>query len=145
MKICQSSKGIFFTKHNLESALLLKTYFRHFNGILPNQYSGDFNSPPPQLFAEMLFCKTSPELAKIKPASCHFVPNQVITVHQPEGEARESADSEEQSQASVSQQVFVALAGEGEGHPPAEVVEVNMYDLLNNSVTFICEGKPSDL
>ncbi|XP_051931052.1 zinc finger and BTB domain-containing protein 40 isoform X1 [Hippocampus zosterae] len=82
------------------------------------------------------------EEASEEASSAHTL--KVITVHQSEGEAMESADSEEQSQPSVSQQVFVALAGEGEGDPPAEVVEVNMYDLLNNSVTFICEAKPSD-
>ncbi|XP_063766346.1 zinc finger and BTB domain-containing protein 40 isoform X2 [Eleginops maclovinus] len=41
---------------------------------------------------------------------------------------------------SEAQQVFVALAGGREG---AAEVEVNMYDLLNSSVTFICEDKPA--
>lgn len=54
----------------------------------------------------------------------------------------ESAISEEQSQLADAQQVFVALAGGREGSS-SEVVEVNMYDLLNNSVTFICEDKQS--
>ncbi|XP_029006727.1 zinc finger and BTB domain-containing protein 40 [Betta splendens] len=36
------------------------------------------------------------------------------------------------------QQVLVALAGAGESGSSTEVVEVNMYDLLNSSVTFIC-------
>lgn len=48
----------------------------------------------------------------------------------------ESGISEEQAQ-----QVFVTLAGGREGGSSAEVVEVNMYDLLNSSVTFICEDK----
>ncbi|XP_061544025.1 zinc finger and BTB domain-containing protein 40 [Phycodurus eques] len=66
----------------------------------------------------------------------------VISAHQAEGPAAQSAAPEEESQLAVTQQVFVTLAGEREGASPAEVVEVNMYDLLNNSVTFICEDKP---
>ncbi len=58
-------------------------------------------------------------------------------------EGAESVISEEQSQLAAAQQVFVALAGGREGGSSAEVVEVNMYDLLNSSVTFICEDKPS--
>uniref|UniRef100_A0A3P8UF24 Zinc finger and BTB domain containing 40 n=1 Tax=Amphiprion percula TaxID=161767 RepID=A0A3P8UF24_AMPPE len=60
--------------------------------------------------------------------------------------AREEGTSilpEEQRQLRAGQQLFVALAGGREGRPSAEVVEVNMYDLLNSSVTFICEDKPS--
>lgn len=49
----------------------------------------------------------------------------------------ESVISEEHTQ-----QVLVALAGGREGGSATEVV-VNMYDLLNSSVTFICEDKPS--
>ncbi|KAM8914169.1 zinc finger and BTB domain-containing protein 40 isoform 2-T2 [Spinachia spinachia] len=56
------------------------------------------------------------------------------------GEA-ESILSEEQAQLAAAQQVLVALAGGLEGAESAEVVEVNMYDLLNSSVTFICEDK----
>ncbi|XP_074505126.1 zinc finger and BTB domain-containing protein 40 isoform X1 [Sebastes fasciatus] len=60
-------------------------------------------------------------------------------------EEAESMISEEQAQLAAAQQVFVALAGGREGvASSAEVVEVNMYDLLNSSVTFICEDKPSD-
>ncbi|XP_040015093.1 zinc finger and BTB domain-containing protein 40 isoform X2 [Xiphias gladius] len=58
-------------------------------------------------------------------------------------EGAESVVSEEQAQLAAAQQVFVALAGGREGGSSAEVVEVNMYDLLNSSVTFICEDKPS--
>lgn len=58
------------------------------------------------------------------------------------GEGAESVMSEEQAQLAAAQQVFVALAGAREGGSSAEVVEVNMYDLLNSSVTFICEDKP---
>ncbi|XP_053291469.1 zinc finger and BTB domain-containing protein 40 [Pleuronectes platessa] len=54
------------------------------------------------------------------------------------GEGAESTLSEEQAQ-----QVLVALAGGRQDGSSAEVVEVNMYDLLNSSVTFICEEKPS--
>ncbi|XP_008302925.1 zinc finger and BTB domain-containing protein 40 [Stegastes partitus] len=50
---------------------------------------------------------------------------------------------EEQRQLGTGQQVFVALAGGREGRSSAEVMEVNMYELLNSSVTFICEDKPS--
>lgn len=53
-------------------------------------------------------------------------------------EGAESVISEEHAQ-----QVLVALAGGREGGSAPEVVEVNMYDLLNSSVTFICENKPS--
>uniref|UniRef100_A0A1A7XF37 Zinc finger and BTB domain containing 40 n=1 Tax=Iconisemion striatum TaxID=60296 RepID=A0A1A7XF37_9TELE len=57
-----------------------------------------------------------------------------------------SADSaikqqnQDQNQPGATPHVLVALAG-GEGRPLGEVVEVNVYDLLNNSVTFICENK----
>lgn len=43
---------------------------------------------------------------------------------------------ETQSHLESAQQVFVALADGKEG---AQVVEMSMFDLLNNSVTFICE------
>ncbi|XP_077429462.1 zinc finger and BTB domain-containing protein 40 isoform X1 [Vanacampus margaritifer] len=69
----------------------------------------------------------------------------VITVHEPEGEAAQPANCEDPPQPSVTQQVFVALAGEGEGDSSGDVVEVNMYELLNNSVTFICEANASDI
>lgn len=52
--------------------------------------------------------------------------------------------SEQQTPLAETQQVLVTLAGGGEGASSAEVVEVNMYELLNNSVTFICEDKPSN-
>ncbi|XP_028302426.1 zinc finger and BTB domain-containing protein 40 [Gouania willdenowi] len=39
------------------------------------------------------------------------------------------------------QRVLVALSGGTEEAGPAELVEVNMYELLNNSVTFICEDR----
>ncbi|XP_065811468.1 zinc finger and BTB domain-containing protein 40 isoform X1 [Labrus bergylta] len=65
-------------------------------------------------------------------------------------EEAESVISERQAQLAAAQQMFVALAGGGgggggggEGGSSAEVVEVNMFDLLNSSVTFICEDKPS--
>lgn len=48
----------------------------------------------------------------------------------------EFALSEPQSHLENAQQVFVALA---DGHEGAQVVEMSMFDLLNNSVTFICE------
>lgn len=58
-------------------------------------------------------------------------------------EGAEPVSSEEQAQLAAAQQVFVTLTGGREGGSSAEVVEVNMYDLLNNSVTFICEDKPA--
>lgn len=58
-------------------------------------------------------------------------------------EGAESVVSREQAQLADAQQVLMALAGGGVGES-AEVVEVNMYELLNNSVTFICEDKPSN-
>ncbi|KAM8757821.1 zinc finger and BTB domain-containing protein 40 isoform 2-T4 [Acanthopagrus schlegelii] len=58
-------------------------------------------------------------------------------------EGAESIVSEEQAQLAAAHQVFVALAGGRESGSSGEVVEVNMYDLLNSSVTFICEDKPS--
>lgn len=47
----------------------------------------------------------------------------------------------ERSQLGASPHVLVALAGDGEGQPSEEVLEVNMFDLLNSSVAFICEDK----
>ncbi|KAG7494960.1 zinc finger and BTB domain-containing protein 40 [Solea senegalensis] len=60
----------------------------------------------------------------------------VIPADQTGSEGAESGMSE-------AQQVFVTLAAGGQGGSSSEVVMVNMYDLLNNSVTFICEDKPS--
>ncbi|XP_044068624.1 zinc finger and BTB domain-containing protein 40 isoform X2 [Siniperca chuatsi] len=68
----------------------------------------------------------------------------VISADPTGNEGAESIISEEQAQLTAAQQVFVALAGGREGGSSAEVVEVNMYDLLSSSVTFICEDKPSD-
>lgn len=56
----------------------------------------------------------------------------------------EGAVASEQQTLAETQQVLVTLAGGGEGASSAEVVEVNMYELLNNSVTFICKDKPSN-
>lgn len=67
--------------------------------------------------------------------------NQVISADPSGSEGAESIISEEQAQLAAAQQVFVALAGGKESESSAEVVEVNMYDLLNSSVTFICEDK----
>ncbi|XP_023280417.1 zinc finger and BTB domain-containing protein 40 [Seriola lalandi dorsalis] len=67
----------------------------------------------------------------------------VISADPTDGEGAEPVTPEEQTQLAATQQVFVALAGGREGGSSAEVVEVNMYDLLNNSVTFICEDKPA--
>ncbi|XP_040890162.1 zinc finger and BTB domain-containing protein 40 [Toxotes jaculatrix] len=67
----------------------------------------------------------------------------VISAEPTGGEGAESVVLEEQTQLEATRQVFVALAGGREDDSSAEVVEVNMYDLLNNSVTFICEDKPS--
>ncbi|XP_039468148.1 zinc finger and BTB domain-containing protein 40 isoform X1 [Oreochromis aureus] len=61
----------------------------------------------------------------------------------PTGSRQEGAESEEPRQQGVGQQVFLALADGREVKSSAELVEVNMYDLLNNSVAFICEDKPA--
>ncbi|XP_047437894.1 zinc finger and BTB domain-containing protein 40 [Mugil cephalus] len=65
----------------------------------------------------------------------------------PAGGREEGTEStvlpEEQKQLGDGQQVLVALAGGTESRSAADVVEVNMYDLLNSSVTFICEDKPA--
>ncbi|XP_034724150.1 zinc finger and BTB domain-containing protein 40 isoform X3 [Etheostoma cragini] len=76
--------------------------------------------------------------------SCHMEAQEdtshtVVAEDPAGGEGAEPVSSEEQLAAA--QQVFVALAGEREGESSAEVVQVNMYDLLNSSVTFICEDK----
>ncbi|XP_071403644.1 zinc finger and BTB domain-containing protein 40 [Centroberyx affinis] len=55
----------------------------------------------------------------------------------------ETVISADQSQLGSSQQVFVALGDGKEEGSSAEVVAVNMDDLLNGSVTFICEDKRS--
>ncbi|XP_070707799.1 zinc finger and BTB domain-containing protein 40 [Pempheris klunzingeri] len=69
----------------------------------------------------------------------------VISADPTGSEGAESIIAEEQAQLAAAQQVYVALAGGREGRSSAEVVEVNMYDLLNSSVTFtICEDKPSE-
>ncbi|XP_056293708.1 zinc finger and BTB domain-containing protein 40 isoform X2 [Pseudoliparis swirei] len=65
----------------------------------------------------------------------------VIAADPTGNERAEPILSEEQAQLAAAQQVFVALAGGREGESSTEVVEVNMYDLLNSSVTFICEDK----
>ncbi|KAM9860231.1 zinc finger and BTB domain-containing protein 40 [Aulostomus maculatus] len=67
----------------------------------------------------------------------------VITADTTGDEGAESLVSEEQSHLVTGQQVFVALTRGREGASAAEVVEVNMYDLLNSSVTFICEKNQS--
>ncbi|KAM7006381.1 LOW QUALITY PROTEIN: zinc finger and BTB domain-containing protein 40 [Tautogolabrus adspersus] len=69
----------------------------------------------------------------------------VVSADPSGSEEAESVISERQAQLAAAQQMFVALAGGGggggEGGSSAEVVEVNMFDLLNSSVTFICENK----
>lgn len=47
-----------------------------------------------------------------------------------------------EEQQGAGQPVLVALA-DGDGRSQAEVVEVNMYDLVNSNVAFICEDKAS--
>ncbi|XP_028261822.1 zinc finger and BTB domain-containing protein 40 [Parambassis ranga] len=47
-----------------------------------------------------------------------------------------------EEQQGAGQPVFVALA-DRDGRSSSEVVEVNMYDLVNSNVTFICEGEAS--
>ncbi|XP_057700977.1 zinc finger and BTB domain-containing protein 40 isoform X1 [Corythoichthys intestinalis] len=81
---------------------------------------------------------TKEEADKERVSSVHTV----ISVHQADGETAQSITSDEQSRMAVTQQVLVALTEEREGGNPGEVLEVNMYDLLDNSVTtFVCEEK----
>ncbi|XP_074545352.1 zinc finger and BTB domain-containing protein 40 isoform X2 [Halichoeres trimaculatus] len=68
----------------------------------------------------------------------------VMSADPAEGEGAESVISDEQAHLDATHQVLVALAGGREGGSSAEVVEVNMFDLLNSSVTFICGDKPSE-
>lgn len=49
--------------------------------------------------------------------------------------------SEGQQQVGMGRQVLVALPN---GGGAGEVVEVNMYELLDNSVTFVCGEKTSE-
>lgn len=70
--------------------------------------------------------------------------NQVMPGDPAESEGAGSVISGEQAHLEAAQQVLVALAGAREGGSSAEVVEVNMFDLLNSSVTFICGDKPSE-
>lgn len=70
-----------------------------------------------------------------------FLPKQVISADAT-GSVTESIISDEHAQLAATQQVFVALAGGKEGEASGEVV-VNMYDLLNSSVTLICQDKPA--
>lgn len=51
----------------------------------------------------------------------------------------------EQNQLGAGPHVLVTLAGEGQGQPSGRVLEVNMYDLLNSSVAFICENKETNV
>ncbi|XP_029947621.1 LOW QUALITY PROTEIN: zinc finger and BTB domain-containing protein 40 [Salarias fasciatus] len=60
----------------------------------------------------------------------------------PREEGPESdAPPEEQRPRGAGQHLLVALPGRSEARPAGDLVEVNMYELLNNSVAFICEGK----
>lgn len=51
----------------------------------------------------------------------------------------------EQNPLGAGPHVLVTLAGEGEGQPSGGVLEVNMYELLNSSVAFICENKETSV
>ncbi|XP_018517266.1 zinc finger and BTB domain-containing protein 40 isoform X1 [Lates calcarifer] len=93
-----------------------------------------------ELQEHLLSCHVEAQEAGEEQASTSHT---VISADPAGDEGAESAISEEQAQLAAAQQVLVALAGGREGASSAEVVEVNMYDLLNSSVTFICEDKPS--
>ncbi|TRY94892.1 hypothetical protein DNTS_032992 [Danionella cerebrum] len=70
-----------------------------------------------------------------------------VQVAQNENAAAEGAEpllSLSQSHAETSQQVFVALANQQETTSGSEVLAVNMEDLLNGSVTLICEQSRND-
>nr|XP_057934902.1 zinc finger and BTB domain-containing protein 40 [Doryrhamphus excisus]XP_057934903.1 zinc finger and BTB domain-containing protein 40 [Doryrhamphus excisus] len=89
----------------------------------------------PELQEHLLSCHMEAQQTQ-EEASQEQAPNTHTTVSVQEAEDVACADG---SQVAVAQQVFVAL------DPPSEVVEVNMFDLLNNSVTFICEDKAADV
>ncbi|TKS70559.1 Zinc finger and BTB domain-containing protein 40 [Collichthys lucidus] len=96
---------------------------------------------PLEMQEHLLSChmetRVEPESGEEQASTSHTV----ISADPAGDEGPESVICEEQAQLSAAQQVFVALAGGREVESSAEVVEVNMYDLLNNSVTFICEDK----
>uniref|UniRef100_UPI003AACE0C4 zinc finger and BTB domain-containing protein 40 n=1 Tax=Centroberyx gerrardi TaxID=166262 RepID=UPI003AACE0C4 len=98
-----------------------------------------------------LVCPSQPELQDHL-LSCHMGAQgqqeageeQASTSHTATGdEGAETVISVDQSQLGSSQQVFVALGDGKEEGSSSEVVAVNMEDLLNGSVTFICEDKLS--
>ncbi|CAJ1051841.1 zinc finger and BTB domain-containing protein 40 isoform X2 [Xyrichtys novacula] len=119
----------------------------HISSQHNNQTSEVFNCP-----LCSLICSSHTELQEHL-LSCHMetqeeqgasVSHTVISADQAEAEGAGSGISDEQAHLEAAQQVLVALAGGREGGSSAEVVEVNMFDLLNNSVTFICEDKPAE-
>ncbi|KAK2821035.1 hypothetical protein Q5P01_023994 [Channa striata] len=78
--------------------------------------------------------------------SCHMETQAEQEAGEEQASASNTAISAGEGQSVASEerpQVFVALAGGRQAGSAAEVVEVNMFDLLNTSVTFICEDKTS--
>ncbi|KAF7650638.1 hypothetical protein LDENG_00122920 [Lucifuga dentata] len=65
----------------------------------------------------------------------------VILTESVESKGAETITTEDQSQPAKAHQVFVAVEGVKEGRASPEVVEVSVDDLLNGSVTFVCEEK----
>ncbi|KAK0139246.1 Zinc finger and BTB domain-containing protein 40 [Merluccius polli] len=68
-----------------------------------------------------------------------FISDDTVIPTAPDLDGAESVLSLDQSQLGGSQQVFVALGG---GDLSTDMVAVNMDDLLNGTVTFICGDKP---
>ncbi|CAN9512163.1 unnamed protein product [Ophioblennius macclurei] len=99
-----------------------------------------------------LLCTSLPDLQEHLLA-CHIeVPHEkekeeeistcfTVISTEPSGSQVEGPEIEEQKPRGGSQHLLVAVSGRSEVRPSGEVVEVNMYELLNNSVTFICEDK----
>ncbi|CAL9705003.1 unnamed protein product [Knipowitschia caucasica] len=79
---------------------------------------------------------TLPEAADTLPEAADTLPEAADTLPEAAPSAADLVLSQSQSHLENAQQVFVALADGQEG---AQVVEVSMFDLLNNSVTFVCE------
>lgn len=70
-----------------------------------------------------------------------FLLNQVVSSKEAaKDEKVKSKKSSEERPLGIGRQVLVALPNGGGG----EVVEVNMFELLDNSVTFICSEKKSE-
>ncbi|KAG7279593.1 hypothetical protein CRUP_011686 [Coryphaenoides rupestris] len=71
-----------------------------------------------------------------------FIKDEAVISTEPALDGAESVVSLDQLQLGGSQQVFVALDRGAGGDLSTDMVAVNMDDLLNGTVTFICGEKP---